>query len=89
MVEFYIDIGETTRLIGKIMTYEKIDLSEKRRILAENSSLSGLMPDDTWAAYEQPIDFSTWPLEWIRQLPKDVREGKQHPGIESMWLTKH
>lgn len=45
------------------------------------------MPD-TWAEYEKPLDMSDWPIEWIKQIPRDVRQGKEHTSIESMMLTK-
>jgi hypothetical protein len=43
---------------------------------------------DTWAPYEKPIDFSEWPIEWIKQVPKPVREGKPYDHIDSIMLTK-
>lgn len=49
---------------------------------------SQFMPKDTWAKYEKPLDMSEWPIEWIKQVPRDVRQGKEHPGIESIMLTK-
>lgn len=56
--------------------------------LKNDPSWSKLMPNDTWAPYEAKPDFSEWPTEWIKQVPRDVREGKQHDGIESIMLTK-
>lgn len=43
---------------------------------------------DTWAAYEKPLDYSEWPIEWIKQVPKPVREGKLYDRIDSIMLTK-
>lgn len=56
--------------------------------LKQDPRWSNLMPNDTWAEYEKPLDVSDWPIEWIKQVPRDVRMGKQHPGIESIMLTK-
>lgn len=43
---------------------------------------------DTWAIYEKPLDYSEWPIEWIKQVPKQVREGKPYDRIDSIMLTK-
>ena len=43
---------------------------------------------DTWATYEKPLDYSEWPIEWIKQVPKQVREGKPYDRIDSIMLTK-
>lgn len=43
---------------------------------------------DTWSEYEKPLDFSEWPIEWIKQIPKPVREGKQYDKIDYIMLTK-
>lgn len=43
---------------------------------------------DTWAQYEKPLDYSEWPIEWIKQVPKQVREGKPYDRIDSIMLTK-
>lgn len=43
---------------------------------------------DTWASYEKPLDYSEWPIEWIKQVPKQVREGKPYDRIDSIMLTK-
>ena len=56
--------------------------------LKQDPRWANLMPNDTWAEYEKPLDVSDWPIEWIKQVPKDARMGKQHPGIESIMLTK-
>lgn len=34
---------------------------------------SNILMSDTWAEYEKPLDTTDWPIEWIRQIPKDVR----------------
>ena len=43
---------------------------------------------DTWAQYEKPLDYSEWPIEWIKQVPKQIREGKPYERIDSIMLTK-
>ena len=56
--------------------------------LKNDPTWSKILPNDTWSEYEKPLDMTNWPIEWIKQIPKDAREGKQHPGIESIMLTK-
>lgn len=56
--------------------------------LKQDPIWANLMPNDTWAEYEKPLDVSEWPIEWIKQVPKAARMGKQHSGIESIMLTK-
>ena len=43
---------------------------------------------DTWAQYEKPLDYSEWPIEWIKQVPKQIRERKPYERIDSIMLTK-
>jgi len=56
--------------------------------LQKDPMWSKYVPNDTWQQYEKPLDMSDWPEEWIKQVPKDVRNGKEHPGIESIMLTR-
>ena len=56
--------------------------------LKKDPMWSKYVPNDTWQQYEKPLDMSDWPEEWIKQVPKDVRSGKEHPGIESIMLTR-
>lgn len=56
--------------------------------LLQSPEWSRLVIPDTWAEYEKPLDMTDWPIEWIKQVPKDVRQGKEHTSIESMMLTK-
>ncbi len=56
--------------------------------LKNDPNWSKVMPNDTWAAYEKPLDMSDWPIEWIKQVPKAVREGKPYDHIDSIMLTK-
>lgn len=56
--------------------------------LKNDPTWSKLIFSDTWSQYEQPLDFSEWPIEWIKQIPRPVREGKQYDHIDSIMLTK-
>lgn len=58
--------------------------------LQNNPSWSKILEQsvDTWAQYEKPLDYSEWPIEWIKQVPKQVREGKPYDRIDSIMLTK-